>query len=949
MGESLRKSGIDIIGDIPWGTHFCQFYQTKEDLMEILVPYFKAGLENNEFCMWVTSQPLEVEEAKETLRRAVSDFDVYLEKGQIEIVLYTDWDLKEGTFDSENVLNGWVEKHDSVLTNGFDGLRLGNTFWLEKKDWKSFAEYGEKLDSIIGNYQMIALCTYSLDRCNATEIIETVINHQFALIKRDRKWGQIINSGRKNLTECKRVEEMLKESEARLRVLFNLLPVGVSITDNKRNILDANLALESILGFTRSDLLNAKNETRKYLRSNGTEMPAEEFPSVRALKEKGLIQSSEIGIIKEDGSTIWTDVSAIALPFSDGQAVIITRDITESKKTEEKLRNLANIVESSNDAIITKSLDGIITSWNKGAEQIYGYSAKEIMGKPIAILEPSILVEETKELAELIEQGDQIHHYETLRSRKDGRVINVSLTLSPIFDASEKLTAISVIARDITRSKKAEEKLQKSEERYRIATEQTGQVVYEYDLRTDKSTWAGAIEEVTGYSFEEFQKLGKEVWMKNIHLTDMNRMDKKFSGMGTTGGRFKDELRLRKKDGTCIYIENNGVWLTDYECQTYGAVGVLKDISEIKLAIKNLEDNERKYRSFIQNFHGIAFQLDENFVPVFLHGAVEEITGYSEEEFMSRIKWEDIIHPDDLSLILKEEEKSRSSPAAGYEEIEFRIKHRDGRIRWVNEIYQKIQREDGKPEFYQGTIYDTTEKKETENFLANIETARKKEIHHRIKNNLQVISSLLDLQAEKFNNREFIKDSEILEAFRESQDRVISIALIHEELYEGRGTDTLKFSLYLKKLVQSLFQTYRLGNTDTSLNMDLEENIFFDMDIAVPLGIIINELVSNSLKYAFVDRDNGRIQIKLCRAESQESKDNRAVNNNEDLKSIGFILTVSDNGIGMPEILDLENPGGLGIQLVTTLVDQLEGEIELKRDSGTEFTIRFTVAQKKCG
>ena len=96
-------------------------------------------------------------------------------------------------------------------------------------------------------------------------------------------------------------------------------------------------------------------------------------------------------------------------------------------------------------------------------------------------------------------------------------MINVSLTLSQVFDTSGKLTAISVIARDITRSKKAEEKLQKSEERYRIVTEQTGQVVYEYDLRTDKSSWAGAIEEITGYSFEEFQKFGKDFWIKNIH------------------------------------------------------------------------------------------------------------------------------------------------------------------------------------------------------------------------------------------------------------------------------------------------------------------------------------------------------------------------------------------------------------------------------------------------
>ena len=130
MKEKLRKSGIDIIGDVPWGTHFCQFYQTKEDLMDILVPYFKAGLENNEFCMWVTSQPLDVEEAKEALRKAVPDIDVYLEKGQIEIIPYTHWYVKEGVFDSERVLNGWVEKLNQALANGYDGLRLSRKHFL---------------------------------------------------------------------------------------------------------------------------------------------------------------------------------------------------------------------------------------------------------------------------------------------------------------------------------------------------------------------------------------------------------------------------------------------------------------------------------------------------------------------------------------------------------------------------------------------------------------------------------------------------------------------------------------------------------------------------------------------------------------------------------------------------------------------------------------------------
>ncbi len=122
MEEELRKSGIDIVGDVPWGTHFCQFYQTREDLVDILVPYFKAGLENNEYCMWVTSKPLGVEDAKEALSQHVPDLDDYLESGQIEVIPYDDWYLKGGSFDSQRVLNGWVEKLNMALSDEYDGL-----------------------------------------------------------------------------------------------------------------------------------------------------------------------------------------------------------------------------------------------------------------------------------------------------------------------------------------------------------------------------------------------------------------------------------------------------------------------------------------------------------------------------------------------------------------------------------------------------------------------------------------------------------------------------------------------------------------------------------------------------------------------------------------------------------------------------------------------------------
>lgn len=187
--ETIRDSGIDTIGSVNWGTHFCQLYHTKEDLIDILIPYFTTGLENNEFCIWITSNPLGAENA---LRKVISDLDIYLQKGQIEIIPYNDWYLKAGFFDLQGVLNGWIEKLEKALKNGYDGLRLTeDVFSLEEEYRDDFVEYEAELDRMIGNYQIIALCTHSLNRYNATEIIEVIANHQFALVKKGRKWEMI--------------------------------------------------------------------------------------------------------------------------------------------------------------------------------------------------------------------------------------------------------------------------------------------------------------------------------------------------------------------------------------------------------------------------------------------------------------------------------------------------------------------------------------------------------------------------------------------------------------------------------------------------------------------------------------------------------------------------------------------------------------------------------------
>lgn len=263
----------------------------------------------------------------------------------------------------------------------------------------------------------------------------------------------------------------------------------------------------------------------------------------------------------------------------------------ERKKSEEKIQNLANVVESSNDAIITKSLDGIITSWNKGAEQIYGYSAEEALGKPADFLIPSELNNESKRLLEMVKRGEKVHQYETSRVRKDGRIIDVSMTLSPIFDISGELAAVSIIARDITESKKAEERLQRSEERYRIIAEQTGQLIYEYDIEDGKIYWAGAIEKVTGYTQEELTNIGIELWINNVHPDDQVRVwNQKMNDyiQNTKNAESKRnchlEYRFRRKDGEYIYIEEHVVCLQKGNYLTNKVFGIMKDITEKKKA-----------------------------------------------------------------------------------------------------------------------------------------------------------------------------------------------------------------------------------------------------------------------------------------------------------------------------------------------------------------------------
>jgi hypothetical protein len=192
MREDIRHTGIDVIDQVPWGTHLCLFYETKEDLRDTLVPYFRAGLESNECCMWVTSAPLTAEDARKSLKRVVQNLDACAERGQLEILDHSQWYTRSGAFGADRVLQGWLEKENLATESGFDGLRVaGNTTWLEKEHWREFADYESAINGILPNSRMIAVCAYSLDKCAASEVLDVLSSHQFALTRRQGKWVEL--------------------------------------------------------------------------------------------------------------------------------------------------------------------------------------------------------------------------------------------------------------------------------------------------------------------------------------------------------------------------------------------------------------------------------------------------------------------------------------------------------------------------------------------------------------------------------------------------------------------------------------------------------------------------------------------------------------------------------------------------------------------------------------
>ncbi|MBN1948317.1 MAG: PAS domain S-box protein [Candidatus Cloacimonetes bacterium] len=419
-------------------------------------------------------------------------------------------------------------------------------------------------------------------------------------------------------------------------------------------------------------------------------------------------------------------------------------------------------------------------------------------------------------------------------------------------------------------------------------------------------------EKLTGYTREEV--IGKNPNLLQSGQTDHHIYGElwntiKFNGVWT--GNFIN----KRKDGT-LYHESATIFpIKDENGEIINYAAVKRDITEQIKAQKKLTDSEERFRQMAENISD-GLSIIEDGQIIYVNQRLCEITGYDRSELMLMDCYQ-------LAAPFEVERIRNICEAAGknlenLKNLEYWITRKDGEPRYIINGYTH-KKKNGNHSIRYIITSDITERKQFEEKIMNSLEEKDvllKEIHHRVKNNMQVISSLLQLQSR------FIKDPQALELFRNSQNRVRSMALIHEKLYRSKDLASIDFGEYVRNLTTHLQIFYAVNADLISLEIDIED-IFFDIHYAIPCGLIINELVSNSLKYAFTDDRKGKIRISI-----QASSDS-------------FRLEVSDTGIGMPAELDFQNTESLGLQLVMSLIGQLHGKITMQAGNGTTFLIDF--------
>jgi len=476
-------------------------------------------------------------------------------------------------------------------------------------------------------------------------------------------------------------------------------------------------------------------------------------------------------------------------------------------------------------------------------------------------------------------------------------------------DLKGTTTSIDNLNREITERKQAEEKIKQSAEEWETTFNSISDLVSIHDTNFKLIRVNQAFADVFTLSPEEL--IGRTCY-ELVHGTNEPVPPCPFKKLQDTG---KPQFTEFFEPYLGIHLEVNTSPIFDDEGKTIACIHITRDITERKQAEEALRESEERYHDLFENASDIIQIVTPDGHFKYVNQKWREVLGYTEEEISGLTPW-DIMHPDSIPHCREAFREVMSGEPVDKIETVFIAK--DGRLVEV-EGSINCRFEGSKPVSTRGIFRDITERKLAEDKIKTSLAEKElllKEVHHRVKNNMQVISSLLKLGAASVKNKE---DAVV---FKDSQDRIKSMALVYNKLYQAEDLAHIDFGEYVRDLVRNLAPSYKAvsGKVTTSVEGG---GVSLGVDQAIPCGLIINELITNSLKYAFPRSRGGEIKVSLAENEGEVE------------------LTISDDGAGVPESLDLASSPTLGLRLVGNLVEQLGGKIELERTAGTSFKITF--------
>ena len=565
---------------------------------------------------------------------------------------------------------------------------------------------------------------------------------------------------------------------------------------------------------------------------------------------------------------------------------------------------------------LTLDTHGTILEANLRVGILLGINRKELIGRPLARFvasdDQNIFHRHCQEVLKTgTRQTCEVH----LR-KKVGASSCVYLESLAVHEEPGHITHWRMALLDITERKRAEEAFRRSEGRFRTMFAQAPIGIARIDSLTGQihevnSTYA----QIVGRTTEEMRSLD---WMSISHPDDVQSDLDKMARLnaGEIAG-FQMEKRLIRPDGTVVWINLTVASIQVEEHAGPHHLAMIEDIATRKQAEEEMRESEQRFHTMADTAPVLIWMSGLDKLCTYFNQRWLDYTGRTLEQERGN-GWADGVHPEDfdrcLSMYIEAFDRRESF------EMEYRLRKADGQYGWLLDHGVPRFLPNGEFAGYIGSCIELTERKDLEDRLRKAVKEKEsllREVHHRVKNNLQVISSLLNLQAAS------IKDPRFVQLFRECQTRIASIALLHETLHRSNDLSCIRMSDYLRTLAGHVFRSYGVDPKAMMLDL-LVEDLAFDIDTAMTCGMIVEELLSNSLKHAYGVGKEGRIQIGL------QAKDEGA-----------YLLQVSDDGVGISKDGVRRNPASLGLELVNLLAGKLEGTVELQSGPGTAWRIAF--------